>query len=785
MSSTSFQVSKDLYLVHQQQAVDQAPKVAVELPTNHFAIIDCSGSMYSDLPRIREQLKRKLPKLLKEQDTISVIWFSGRGEYGTLLEAEPVATLTDLKAVEHAIDRWLKPCGLTGFTEPLQEAAKVVQRVAQGRPGSVNSLLFMSDGCDNQGTRASILKAMEEAANGFQCTTVVEYGYYADRNLLAAMAEKAGGSHIFAEDFSSYSPTFEAVMQKRPVGAPRVEVTVEGDPIQGFVFALHDGDLVTYAVEAGKVRVPENLPGFWFVSPAQVGNSSMMDFAANIAHQAATPSPSIDDSVRAAFAAVSLYAVRMKPNVVYPFLKVLGDVAFVEEFASCFGKQRYSAFQERAKKAAFGEGVFTKGYDPTKVPADDAFTVLGLLQLLADDEGNRVLLDDKRFRYSRIGRGRVDASDQLSSAEQEEIQHLTEELGRTKKASRIAEITARITEITSSKPAALKFESEAAPQGYPVSSLTFNEDRPNVSFLVRKAGTVDLGARLPESLSGVPAFFKTHVFRNYAVIKDGLVNIDQLPVRLTQASHVRLRAELGEGLDRVFQADTGGDGLDGLSGILNLRELPVINRKMVRDVSAKDFFELQYQLLAAQAEQKVYSGYLKALGTQERSEGLKGQYGEEAAAWLKEQGITDGGFAPKSVQAESTDFYLGKELKAGLKGYSKLPSLKEAQAAIAKGKINGPTGLMQPAITEVEEFIVKASGKDNAVLVWLDVQASAAKTKARRLIFQIAQTTFALVVGQIWFREFASLDENSLVIEPVAGLKIEGKVEMREIECRL
>jgi hypothetical protein len=781
----SYLVSKDLFLVNQQQVAGPATKVVVEQPTNHFVVIDCSGSMSYDLPRIREQLKRKLPKLLRERDTITLIWFSGRGQFGTLLEAEPVATLTDLQAVEQAIDRWLKPCGLTGFTEPLQEAAKVVQRVAQARPGSVSSLLFMSDGCDNQGTRATILKAMEEAGNSFQSTTIVEYGYYADRNLLSAMAEKAGGAHIFAEDFARYSPTFEAVLQKRPVGSPRVEVMVEADPVQGFVFALQDGDLITYAVEGGKVRVPENLSGFWFISPREVGVASMMGFAENVAYQVKQPSVPLADNICAAYAAVSLYAVRMKPNVVYPLLKVLGDVAFIEEFANCFGKQRYSAFQEHAQKAAFGEGTFTKGYDPNKVPADDAFTVLDLLQLLSNDDGNRVLLDNNGFRYSRIGRGRVDASDQLTDAEQDEIKALTEEMGLTKKASRISEITARITEITANKPAALKFEPDPADDGYPISSLTFNEDRPNVSFLVRKTGTVDISARLGASSlkdSLLPGAIKTNVFRNYTAIKDGLINIDALPVNLTPESYKTLSEKLGADLPRVLDVDYNGARV---LGTLHLRELPVINRKMVQDVSAKEFFELQYQLLAAQAEQKVYNSFQKELAPKERSEGLKELYGEDGAAWLKEQGITDGGFAPKSVQAESTDFYRGKELKTSLKGYSKLPSLKEALAAIAKGKINGPTALMAPTIKEVEDFIVKTNGKKNAVQVWLDVQAVAAKTKVRDLIFKIAQVNFSIIVGQVWPAEFKSLDENSMTIEPVPGTRIEGKMEMREIECKI
>ena len=40
---------------------------------------DCSGSMWNDLPLIREQIKLKLPMLLAEDDTITLIWFSGAG----------------------------------------------------------------------------------------------------------------------------------------------------------------------------------------------------------------------------------------------------------------------------------------------------------------------------------------------------------------------------------------------------------------------------------------------------------------------------------------------------------------------------------------------------------------------------------------------------------------------------------------------------------------------------------------------------------------------------------
>lgn len=268
----SYKVSDNLYLIRQTIASGkQAAVKPVEVPTNHVVVIDCSGSMYGELPKIREQLKKKLPKLLKDTDTVSIIWFSSRGQFGTLLEAEPVATLTDLQSVNQAIDRWLRPMSLTGFKEPMEEASRVIDRISKKRPNTVFSLFFMSDGCDNQWSRAEILKATEKTAAGLASTTIVEYGYYADRPLLTAMAEKAGGSLIFSEDFDRYAPQFEAAMQKRPVGAKKVEVKVGGDPIGAFVYALQDGDLLTFAVEEGKVSVPEGLAEVYYVSPTKVG----------------------------------------------------------------------------------------------------------------------------------------------------------------------------------------------------------------------------------------------------------------------------------------------------------------------------------------------------------------------------------------------------------------------------------------------------------------------------------------------------------------------------------
>ena len=116
------EVNKGLYLniievpSHNVSTVNQ--------PTNHLVIIDCSGSMHSQLPMIRHQLKNKLPSLLKADDTISIIWFSGRDQCGLLADKVKVSNLNDLNHLNTSIDRWLNPMNLTGFVQPLQQVLK-------------------------------------------------------------------------------------------------------------------------------------------------------------------------------------------------------------------------------------------------------------------------------------------------------------------------------------------------------------------------------------------------------------------------------------------------------------------------------------------------------------------------------------------------------------------------------------------------------------------------------------------------------------------------------------
>lgn len=769
MPLINYPIATDLFLVQSKLPKKKAAKQAESPAMNHIFVIDCSGSMYSDLPQVREQIKKKLPKLMGERDTLSVIWFSGRGQFGTLLEGEPLATLTDLSAVNKALDRWLRPVGLTGFKEPLEEAGRVVERLQAARPQSQCNLLFMSDGWDNQWPKSEILQALQTATGKIASTTIVEYGYYADRQMLATMATKAGGTHVFAENFPNYDPTVEAFINRKPAKT-RVDVEIAGEAVEDLAFVLKEGDIISYEPENGFVAVPSDVEEVWYLSRKAHGKTSIAK---------------ISDPL---YAAISLLALRMKPDLVYQILRLLGDVRFIKQFSGCFGKQKYSAFMLDAQKAAFDSGLqCLDGYDPDAVPANDAFTILDLLEILSEDEGNKVLIDHPDFEYSRVSRARIDADEKLSPEEAKELEELGQKISTTKKPAELRDIQKRLGDLLAKKQPALKFVAARNPEGYSISNLVWNEERPNVSIQIQKAGTVDLGDRMTDEMrsASVPQAFPTYVFRNYTIIRDGLVNVEKLPISVTKTTLKTLKGKCPAEAMQVSNVN------ETTVILFDLMAIPIINRNMISEVSAEALFRKQWALQLSKAEQKVYNSIRKE-NAPKTSKGFEVEYGPEVTAQLRELGLTDySGFSPKQVQAEASDVYIGKALKVKIKGYATLPSLNDVRKKLASGKaLTSGALLMEESAKTAEAFfnsdIYKKSKNPSAILTsWLDTQAEGSRADTRRLILELAKIKFAVTVGQVWFREFRSLEENSLDLDVNIGKPVHFEVSQEEVEIKI
>jgi hypothetical protein len=756
----SYQVAKDLYLVKQVlPALESSKKLPPRV--HRLFVCDVSASMSGDLPGLRRHLKTRLDEVIPADDTITIIWFSGRGEFGQVVQAVQVRNEKDRKELFDAIDLRLRPVGLTGFKEPLEEVARTIKALKSVNPDCVYALTFMSDGHDNQWSKADIMKAVSAIADDLVSSTVVEYGWYANRPLLIEMAEALNGEYAFARDMRGFAPLLDASLSKSAGGAVRRQVSLACSPYHGVAFGVSDTGLVTWRPDAAlSIRVPADVDEVWMLSQKPVGDIVKVVDARVL--------PSQD--VTGFYAAAAFLNQRMLSDDLLSVLGALGDVAMVNRFAACFGKQQYSDFRDALMDAAKDASLrWSEGWDPNALPADDAFTVLDLLAVL-NAPGNLLHVSHPEWSYSPIGRKTVFSGDKLSDEDKEALQNAVFNAAR---AGDLDAVKAAVADAEAKAVKAYKFVMTNE-GGVPMTNLVLHESRPNVSIQTKQDGYLEIGE--DGKAYGLPEQLPTHRFRNYAVLRDGIVNVEKLPVSLTKSSHAVLA---GRGL-------VSGAWREGEVYVITVKGLPVINRRMVRNAvtGAKTLFALEWDLLKAQAAQKVWKEFQARHAPKDRTAGLEGKYGAEAAAWLKEIGVTDGGYNPKRAVAEVSDMYIGRELKVSIKGFSSLPKVADAEEAMeTQKKVTPSKAIMFPALREAQDAVGRLSG--DALTARITERTNYWIAEARRINAMLAEIKFAVVVGQVWFKEFESLDEGTLEMTDADGTTYTATVQLKEIEVKI
>ena len=726
---------------------------AVEVPVNHIFVIDCSGSMSYDLPKIRKQLKNKLPSLLKQNDTVSLVWFSGKGEFGTLVEKVHINDVLELRQLSDAIDRWLNPIGCTGFVEPLQEVKEISSVEELVQDNSVYSMMFLTDGCDNEWHRSEILSASEQLKSLLSNAVFVEYGYYCNHSLLTDMANATNGTVIFAEDFDKYDPIFDGICTRK-LSDKKVEVEV-GSPAKGFVWSVSDTGAVSYKVEDGKVYVPEDVDAiYWFDENATVSATEKMDW-------------------KPLYQGLSALAMNRESEFVKKQLSDIGDEALYNQYANAFGKQNLYDFAEKLIQAGSNSKLrFTQGRKVGLKPNENAYTVLQLLNELREADAQ---INLEKLQYNRIGRG-TEMSDELTKAETEA---LSESIANSSNLREIKAHTDAAAQLAQER-AQMKFASK---NKHPrISSFSYNETRPNVSMLVNIEGTVGLPSDAPSAL---PHDFPTSVFRNFTVVRDGMVNIAKLPVIISQPTVDKLKAK---GVPMTIEDDSmrvnsqssvlfATPNPNGIKCTIDLRSMPVINAKMVKSVSAQALADNLYENMKCKAAVKVYKGFLDELEPPEKSAGIKDQYGEDCAEYLKSLGITDGGFSPKTKQAEATDKYMAVEMAIKFKGLSTIPSYNALLKKLSSGKaLTAGEELLKPAYDEC--VAKKASMPQKDFIGWLKTNIKTTNKKAGNLYEKAIEDKFSIVVGQTWFSDL-DLNNPTLVSN---GVDVTFEIKDTEVE---
>ena len=502
----------------------------------------------------------------------------------------------------------------------------------------------------------------------------------------------------------------------------KISLKLDHNASQGYAFAILNDQVVSFVVENGVIAIPESVTEVAYFTDAKTD-----------VHYKEKKADAL------AFASLIPLAQRMKTNEVFQVLGELGDISLVQGFASCFSKEDYNLFLEEVRNAVIDPSKrYVLGYSATAVPKDDAYTVLHMLDALTESEENLFYPYHEAFAYERTTAARDANEDQA------------------------------------------KFTVGDKSKGYPINGIVFNESRANVSVRVRVDGFVTLPKDHPKELPDtVPSF----IYRAYNIVKDGIVHTRELPVSLSKETFTKLKAE---GIIPKSKRYKAGEII-----VLSYPKLPVINRQMVKEVTAADTFKLAVELQMLKGTQKVFNDYRKKIAPKE-SVVSKALYGEAAVEYLKSVGVTDfNGFNPSSTKGEVTDHYIAKELKIAVKGLSTLPKVEDVETAIAAKKpLKINQFVMKDALAKLDAFMgsdiyKNAADKNGLIETWIVGEQQAAVNKTRELIVKMAQRKFAIIVGQVWFSDFASLDEDTLEVDVPDFGKVSVTASLKETEIEI
>lgn len=743
-------LKKDLFFVNQVIKLESQKEKLIEVNTHHIFVIDCSGSMYGELSRIRTDLHNKISTALKPNDSVTIIWFSGKNEFGVVIEDWSVNSAMDLKKVRDAINKYLTDQGLTAFKQPIEEVKRVIDKVNKDKKGYLHSMFFLTDGCDNCWPTKEILGAVSKLKDSLNAATIVEYGWYCNRELMSNMAQELGGIHTVSKNFQEYEPYLTKQFSNDNKGK-RKYIQLDETPEFGVVFNVIDGDVILYTPnENGEVLLSADSEVNIFYFTKKQPSGKLLGDADYFNKAYLNGTYKKDEMLTGLYAALFAFSRRSDYNLVSEILKVIGDVNLIKQKANTFGTQKITELEQKFVDAINDENQrYILGYDPDAEPAEDAYCVLDMISDLMSDEENNFYPQHEAFSYKRIGSKAVSKAGKISDEDKNKLEDLL-------KQNKLSDLQEALDDVKNKQTTDLEFHFNNDLQPCPISDLVWNEKRANLSVQVLYTGYVNL----PKNDFNLPEKFDTKIFRNYTIIKDGICHTYSLPVSLSKSTFEKLQSQsllVGE----TYEANK--------IYVLDFSELPVINRKMVDSLSAKDLFYNEYELVKLQANNSFFN-YLKKKLFQNASKGFMDLYGKEATDWLATLGLKDYGFnPPKTVEKQGEEIVVNT-LEIKIDKLSTSVTAKDIESAEkkidAKGALTPKESLIEPVITEFRQFqaALKGTNADKLTEDWLYQKSKNFRAHKNKLMTEISKAKFLTIVGKSWFKEFTDRSQKEMTL---------------------
>lgn len=709
--------------------------------------VDISGSMYSELAEVRRHLKNHLVSdNIHENTAISIVAFSGKNECFTVVESVKMNDLRDIDRIHKAIDKYLRAMCLTAFLPPLQTTEKIIENYNKANPNEkvLHSLVFMTDGYNNDSVYGEVLSKLEQLDSKIASASFIEYGYYADGKSLLEMAEAIGGQKIFAKDFESYRIEFDKILsQKAEERTPILIDEIKSSLAFPFLFAMDGDRIIMYSTKYKKeVLISKSVKEVYYFSKTPVEiNEEKYEFS--------------EDTIL--YLSAYVLSLQNKYFDAEKCIAKIGDVYFLKLLQGSYGKQKLNQFQELLRGAVYGKNRLEEGRDKAYVPNDNQYCLMNLINDLSSSEENRFLADHPSFEYNYTG-------------------------------VKMETVGVKIGEGDSVVP---EFKRIYNPNGYPLTDLVYNSERANISIRLRIEGDVIL-PKNQFGIESVPSF----IWRNYTVVRDGILNFKYLPCILNEKTYNKL-VKKGVKLvkEKVWEAE---DGKTMQIVVIDMSDLPIINKRMVKSISAKSLAEIEIELIKVQSATKFLKSVLKTSPQGEVklspfAKVIQGQT-KEFLEYVTALGISEfNGFSPKVAATDATDSYMSCCLKTKVAKFSSVPKVADVIKKINENKNLTPSESVVK--DEVDKFYnvsesVKYDGmsekskqklaEDIAENYFIDNNE-----KRKELIASKAEIIFSLIMTRSWFKEFSSMDENEIEVSVNDTIKTTCKFEFKEEEVAI
>lgn len=692
-------------------------------PVSWIFIYDRSGSMDTHIQALCEEMKAQIHKL-PPGDTISLVWFSGTGQKGTILkgvkipqdENDPVFSSIDV-----AIDLNNRTIGTTCFSETLAELSQHVQDLKSLTPKV--ACVFFTDGqpvVSNYSAEISAIHAAIKTVSSHLCSTLlIGYGDSYNKELMADMASRFNGSLIHNEDIREFGISVANYVTDGQI-TNLDTVSVPADVIM--CFSLRKGGITLHTIENFTVRTAAST--LYYIVAGSYGDRYVSNLVVDILNS--------ETLLKGCYGAAIALIQKGKSDVALDFLNAIGDKAAMtlvmnaftnSEIGSC-EKQLQMLIDDASKR-------FAAGRDTNFIPDEHAQCLVDVLYVLMDDSEARFLPRHPQFEYKKITKTKPNATG--------------------------------VPHFSADNSVAVPFR-----------NLVWNKTKLNLSIGVRIPGTVELNdINDVDSVSiGLQKIFATSIYRNYTIIKDGKLNVKFLPIHcgVTTVDYLvmtgLIKAEDKHSNDGIYTLD--------------LTKVPLMNRAMAKETSAKNMAILALMELRAKCHQKVLNNLL-SVEDDEANDVTAGKnisnYTEIQAAFLEANGIKpqDSSFNPPAAKRiegtpeEVSDYYISRSFSIKIAGASSLPKVSDVIS-----KVNGQKALNIPG-----KFMAQAIASAGRPLVSSVLQTMLATTKKELhdLSKRIQSTKFAILLGNKWFDEFTSRDDCSVnIAEMVDGIEVNTSV---------